>query len=354
MAPEQARAEGSITQAADVYQLSTILFELVTGHAAYENMHFERVFEWLLDGSRGHPSTLRDHVPSVSREFEALIEIGRDKDPERRWTTEEFLDRLDRLIAEQRFEGKGEDAPETRTAIVETLRVTRVRKKEILWEERQLEGRLRLEELRAKIRDAWALLERKAYLDARPIVERLAREAAGLPARQELLRKEIENLERAFTLASARSEAEFLLALAEQHQAAARYAEAGGALDAASKRLGALPKEAYADVHRRFSALSETYEAHRSYVDMFNALRKSFVEKIQERYRELHEWYGSGKPLTAAKVSEVLDQLFAAQKNLEAIERGKVGPAAYDGVQKDLDELRIALEDLRRRAASPA
>ena len=354
MAPEQARADAPVTQAADVYQLSTILFELVTGHPAYENMHFERVFEWLLDGVRGHPTTVRDYVPSISREFEALIEIGRDKDPGRRWTIEEFRDRVDRILAEKRLEGEPDDTPETRTGLLETLRLTRVRKKEILWEERQLEGRLKMEELRAKVQDAWALLERKAYLDARPIVERLVHEAAALPARQEILRKEVENLDRAFTMASTRSEAEFLLALAEQHVTAARYAEGGGALDAAKKRLASLPKDAYGDVHRRFAALSEAYEAHRSHVDMFNALRKSFLEKIQERYRELHEWYGAGKPLSAAKIAEVLDQLVAAQKNLEAIDREKVGPAAYDGVQKDLDELRIALEDLRRRVASPA
>jgi hypothetical protein len=297
---------------------------------------------------------VRDFVPSISRELEALIEIGRDKDPERRWTIEEFLGRVDRILAEKRFEGSPDAAPETRTSIVETLRVTRVRKKEILWEERQLEGRLRLEELRVKVRDAWALLERKAYLDARPLVEALVREAAALPARQEVLRKEVENLERAFTMASARSEAEFLLSLAEQHQSAARYAEAGGSLDAAAKRLATLPKESYADVHRRFQALSERYEAHRSHVDVFNALRKSFVEKIQERYRELHGWYGSGKPLAPQKVTELLEQLASAGKNLGAIEREKVGPAAYDAVRKDLDELMIALEDLRRRIASPA
>jgi serine/threonine protein kinase len=354
MAPEQARAEAPITQAADVYQLATILFELVTGHPAYENMHFERVFEWLLDGVRGHPTTVRDFTPSISREFEALIEIGRDKEPDRRWTIEEFKDRTERIVSEKRFEGKEEETPENRTGLVETLRLTRVRKKEILWEERQLEGRLKLEELRLRIQETWALLERKAYLDARPIVDKLVHEAAGLPARQEVLRKEVENLERAFTMASARSEAEFLLGLAEQHQAAARYAEAGGALDAAGKRLATLPKDAYGDVHKRFQALNEAYESHRSYVDLFNTLRKSFVEKIQERYRELHEWYGAGKPLSSAKVVEVLDQVAAAQKNLEAIERDKVGPAAYDLVQKDVDELRIALEDLRRRAGSPA
>jgi hypothetical protein len=297
---------------------------------------------------------VRDFTPSISREFEALIEIGRDKEPDRRWTIEEFKDRTERIVSEKRFEGKEEETPENRTGLVETLRLTRVRKKEILWEERQLEGRLKLEELRLRIQETWALLERKAYLDARPIVDKLVHEAAGLPARQEVLRKEVENLERAFTMASARSEAEFLLGLAEQHQAAARYAEAGGALDAAGKRLATLPKDAYGDVHKRFQALNEAYESHRSYVDLFNTLRKSFVEKIQERYRELHEWYGAGKPLSSAKVVEVLDQVAAAQKNLEAIERDKVGPAAYDLVQKDVDELRIALEDLRRRAGSPA
>jgi len=41
-------------------------------------------------------------------------------------------------------------------------------------------------------------------------------------------------------------------------------------------------------------------------------------------------------------------------RNLKTIERDKVGAASYDATQKDLWELKVALEDLLRRAESPA
>ena len=146
-----------------------------------------------------------------------------------------------------------------------------------------------------------------------------------------------------------------LLALAEQHAENKRYREAGAALDSAVRRLESLPKEAYADVHQRFKKLSDVYDAqHRSFVDLFNALRKSFVEKIQERYKELSDRYGAGQTIEAARITDLLQQVDTAQRNLKTIERDKVGAISYDATQKDLWELKVALEDLLRRSASPA
>ena len=137
--------------------------------------------------------------------------------------------------------------------------------------------------------------------------------------------------------------------------AAARYPDAGAALDSAVRRLEPLPPDAYADVHLRYKKLAEPYDAHhRAFVDLFNALRKSFVEKIQERYKELHEHYGTGKAIDAVKIQDLLQQVEIAGRNLKTIERDYVGPAPYDATQKDLWELKVALDDLLRRAASPA
>ncbi|HEX7900983.1 MAG TPA: protein kinase [Planctomycetota bacterium] len=354
MAPEQAVAEAPVGQPADVYQLSTILFELVTGRAAYADMEVTQIFEWLMDPARRHPSDVRDGAPGISREFESLIEVGRDKDAAKRWTIEEFRDRLRRLAAEAQFEGPATEPPRSRPEALELLRLTRMRRKEIAWEERQLEDRVRLIDLQARVKEAWALLERKSYLEARPAAESLAREAVGLSARHATLKAEIENLARAFERASARSEAESLLSLAEQHDGAGRYAETGEALDAAKGRVEVLPVEAYADVHARFRALSERYEArHRSFVDLLGTLRKSFVEKIQDRERELREAADAGRPPAIERIEELAGQLAGAEKNLHAIERDQAGPSAYDGVQRDLILLREALDSLRRRAAAP-
>jgi predicted nucleic acid-binding Zn-ribbon protein len=230
-----------------------------------------------------------------------------------------------------------------------------MRKKELAWEEYLLGMRLHLSDLHTRIQDTWALLEKKAYLEAQKGVEGLRKEVGALPAGRESLKAEFENLERAFTRASARHETETLLALAEQHAESRRFPDAGAALDSAARRLENLPRDAYADVHQRFKKLSDVYDAqHRSFVDLFNALRKSFVEKIQERYKELHERYGAAKTIEAAKIADLLQQVDTAERNLKTIERDKVGSVSYDATQKDLWELKVALEDLHRRTASPA
>jgi hypothetical protein len=355
MAPEQARAEGTVTQSADVYALATILFELVTGHAAYEGMDHGEIFRWLLDPLRRHPTYIHDHLPTIAPDFEAMIEVGRDKDPERRWTIEELRDRAERVLALGRFENAPTERPEGRAEIQKALRLARIRRKEAVWEEHLLHARLEFANLCARVEEAWDLLEKKSFLDARPAVEALVKDLAVLPARHGALRTQIEELERAFTRASARHEAEYLLSMAEQHYAAQRYTDTGAALDATSKRLLALPRESCLEVHERYSRLAEKFDAqHRSFVDLFATLRKSFVEKIQERYRELHEQYGAGRALEGGKITELLQQVATAERNLRTIERDKVGAAAYDTARKDLGDLKIVLEDLLKRSVSPA
>jgi serine/threonine protein kinase len=355
MSPEQAKADCPVGPAADVYALSTILFEMVTGHGAYENFDYGAIFTLLADFTKRHPMGVRDYATALSPEFEALIEVGREKDPEKRWTIEEFRSRLESMIARLAYEGAPPAAPQNKTEILTALRQTRMRKKELAWEEFLLTMRLHLADLHARIQEAWSFLEKKAYLDAQKIVEGLRAEVSALPAGRESVKAEFENLERAFTRASARQETESLLALAEQHVAAHRYPDAGAALDSAVRRLDNLPTDAYADVHQRYKRLAEPYDAqHRAFVDLFNALRKSFVEKIQERYKELHDRYGAGKTIDSGKIAELLQQVDTANRNLKTIERDKVGASPYDATQKDLAELRVVLEDLLRRAASPA
>src|SRR5207237_437758 len=91
MAPEQVDSDVAVTKATDVYQLSTLLFEMVTGRAAYEGLTSTAIFKWLLDRETRHPVYVADYLPGISRELETLIEVGRDKDPEKRWSIEEFL-----------------------------------------------------------------------------------------------------------------------------------------------------------------------------------------------------------------------------------------------------------------------
>ncbi len=355
MAPEQATIGGTVSRAADVYQLATIFFELVTGRAAYAEMDQPEVFQWLLDPARGHPVTVQELLPSISKELEALIEVGREKDPARRWTIEEFRDRLDRVIADGKYEGPSPYHAAGKARLTQALKKTRIRIKEAQWEERLIETRLRYAELKARVQQAWDLLARRTYEKARSAVEALGKEVAALPLRYKDLQGDVGRLERAFLMATSRYEAEYLIGMAEQHCKAGRYPDAGGALDSAAQRLMALPVEAFEDVHKRFRALNDLYDTqHRAFVDLFVALRKSFIEKIQERYREVQSLYGSGQAVDAARVSDLLQQAATARRQLVNIDREKVGPSTYDGAKKDLEELEIALADLLKRAVTPA
>jgi serine/threonine protein kinase len=355
MAPEQARADGSVSPAADVYALATILFEMVTGHAAYEGIDFMTVINHLCETGRPHPSFARDWMPRISRELEAVIEVGREKDAAKRWSIDEILEKLERVQAADAYEGPSSTGPEDRTAIERALRETRLRKKEVAWEEQQLETRLHFVDLRGRIQETWALLERKSYREAQKAVEALRKEVATLPDRYGGLRNEFDNLEKAWRMASARHEAEALLALAEQHDAAQRFTDVGASLDAAAQRLGSLPKEGYGDVHDRHRRTAERYDAqHRAFVELFNALRKSFVDKIQERARELAAQLDAGRTIEASKIVELLQQADTAEKNLRTIEREKVGPGAYDAARRDLRDQRALLEDLLKRTGLPA
>src|SRR5678815_6046798 len=100
---------------------------------------------------RDSPMSVRDYVPSISPEFEALIEVGREKDVEKRWTIEEFRTRLDTMISRLAFEGSPPPVPQNKTEILAALRQTRMRKKELAWEEYQLGTRLHLADLHTRI-----------------------------------------------------------------------------------------------------------------------------------------------------------------------------------------------------------
>ncbi len=120
-------------------------------------------------------------------------------------------------------------------------------------------------------------------------------------------------------------------------------------LQAIAQRLGMLPSDGYADLHERYRRLNELFESqHRSFVDLFNTLRRSFVVKIQLRYDELREQAAAGKAVDLATIRDLLQQVTLAEDNLRIIQRDKVGPTAYDRTRKDLQDQRTALERLLR------
>jgi hypothetical protein len=231
--------------------------------------------------------------------------------------------------------------------IRQSLQVTRMKRKESHWEEHLLETRLHYVDLHQRIEESRRLLQTGAYADAKNALTAVIKEVESLPPRYDALKNEVEILGRELELVLASRDAEQILATAELEFAAQKYPEVGARLQAVAQRLGSLPAEGYADLHERFRRINELFEAHhRSFVDLFNTLRRSFVVKIQQRYDEIREQASAGKPVDPGTVRDLLLQVALAESNLGIIQRDKIGPTAYDRTKKDLHDQRAALEAL--------
>jgi serine/threonine protein kinase len=350
MAPEQVDSEVAVTKATDIYQLSTILFELVTGRAAYEGLSSTAIFTWLLDPKTRHPVYVADYLPAISRDLETLIEVGRDKDPEKRWSIEEFLGQLGDILASGRYLETEAHRPMGATELKHALLRTRMRKKQSHWEEHLLETRLHYAKLEERVKAVRGLVGEGSHAEARSEVLALTREAQTLSSRYDPLKAEIEALAREVDIAVARKEAGELLAKAEEAFGAQLFPEVGALLEAVSGCLNLLPVDPADPLFAGVKRLSDRYDSgHGACVDLFNALRKSIVLRVQEKYHEIHEHYGRGKAVDSARLMELLSQVTMGEKSLGTIDRNMVGSAAYDRTKADLAEQRTALGDLLRR-----
>ncbi|HEY8009408.1 MAG TPA: protein kinase [Rudaea sp.] len=85
MAPEQATSGAQkITAATDVWGLGAILYELVTGQPPFLGQTARGTLDLVLDGAR---RSVRDHVPTLPRDLEAIIDQCMVRDVSRRYAT---------------------------------------------------------------------------------------------------------------------------------------------------------------------------------------------------------------------------------------------------------------------------
>lgn len=100
-APEQVR-DGVSTMRTDVYQFGVTLYVLATGQMPFELEDPETVRARLLSPDP-HANRVHHFRPEIAARFEAMIEGAREKDPEKRLTTDRVLQAVTELYSSKSF-----------------------------------------------------------------------------------------------------------------------------------------------------------------------------------------------------------------------------------------------------------
>src|SRR5262249_53407025 len=96
MAPEQ--LEGLEADArSDIFAYGALLYEMLTGHRAFNGESQSRVIAAILDS---HPPSIAAHQPQVPRMLEWIVNTCLAKAPDSRWQSVADLERQLRWIAE--------------------------------------------------------------------------------------------------------------------------------------------------------------------------------------------------------------------------------------------------------------
>ena len=96
MAPEQARGDGQVDKAADIYSLGVMAFEILTGRQPYEN---ESAFEVILAHLNGPIPRASEAAPDVPKAVDAVLAKALAKDRAQRHATATlFVEELTRAL----------------------------------------------------------------------------------------------------------------------------------------------------------------------------------------------------------------------------------------------------------------
>jgi serine/threonine protein kinase len=339
MAPEQ--VGGKATPATDVYQLGAMLFRIVTGHLAYEDMDQTKIFGMLCRPDLDHPIYAYQIRPEISPEFEALIEKARDKNPEARWTLDELLEGLKHL---KRYEHK---------PVPMTARQLKRRRKEITWEQKKIDSQIHYVELVDQVSDAIRWIEDERFVEASELLDKLAAEVQPLGERYEAIKTKVDSLRQEVQLATRRGDVARLLALAGKYVAGRDYPACGATLKLATQILAELPKEKYPEVHAFYAQVYQQYKPRESFVEVFSSIQKSFLDKVFNGVQALYTVHGQGQIIDLARIEALLSETVAAAGMLVTLDPAMLG-VAYEKAVQDLAEQFVALTDLSKEVTQLA
>ncbi|MCC6738947.1 MAG: serine/threonine protein kinase [Planctomycetia bacterium] len=321
MAPEQWEGDSAkITAATDMYALSLVLFEMLAGEPAYgTNDDVTALRTMALNPRLPHPKGLRDfeHLRGISRRLEDLVEIGRRKDPSKRWTMGEFI-----LQAKSIFHTRiYEQPPEEPKSLTEL----RIEKKIHDWRSEQIDTRIHFLKIEEDVAAAAQLMRAQRYEEAGAAMQAIVKDVLPLPRRYDPLKREL--LRR-------------LLALAWLESRAGLFPALPGALDSARSLLGTFPSDDYPALFTRFRYLERRFEPHKAVVLALNVIQANFVNDVRRAMAALN------CPADPAKVRELQGRVETGKAMFAPLDPRLVGTAAHKRTSYELDQLAAALANL--------
>ncbi len=334
MAPEQ--VSGQALHATDVYQLGTLMFRMVTGRLPYEEVEPQHLLAQISRADADHPTYVYQFRPEISSEFEAIIEKARDKNPAERWTSAE-------LVAELRELKVVERDPRLITAF--TLRR---RMKALKWEQKRIETTIHYLDLEERLAAAEQAID-KRDADALAKIEALEREIAELSARYDPLRSRITTRRRELALVLAKDQVSLLLGDAERASSEGDHVACGALLRQIAIELPRIPADRFSELHRRSEALQERLKPLESFLEVFDTLQKSFVERVAQGVRELRS-IPDDQSIPAERIEKLLRDIVAGAGMLKTINPSNIGPAFGRSVHALAQDL-AALKELAERVA---
>ncbi|MCE9584542.1 MAG: serine/threonine protein kinase [Planctomycetes bacterium] len=321
MAPEQWEGDSTkISPATDMYALSLVLFEMLAGEPAYgTGDDISALRSSALNPRLPHPKGLRDfeHLKGISRRLEDLVEIGRLKDPAKRWTMNEFILQARTIFQTRIFE----QPPEVPSSLTEL----HIEKKIHDWRSQQIDTRIHYLHVQEGIAETSQLMRERRFDEASAKARQLTKDVLPLPKRYDPLKKEL--LRR-------------MTVLAWLEYRAGLYPELPRLLDGARLLLAPLAAADNDLVTLRFRFVERLFEPHKAVVMALNVIQTNFVNDVRTALAAL------GATPDPAQLRDLQGRVETGKAMFASLDAHRVGQAAHKRTAREIEELTCALANL--------
>lgn len=321
VSPEQA-CGNPVTFASDVYQLGTLLFEMVTGKGAYEGLSIDATLTLLRNPNSDHPTTVRDYLPNLSERVKDLIEVARRKDPAKRWIMDKFISETRYIMEKGLYDETPRRSP-SRTELIELWKVVDLRRAE-------LETKIQFIRFEEDLGSAKDLYKAGDFIGFETKVASFASALAERPQRYTKLKEELTRL---------------LLEVADNRLKAKEFTQVGAALGYVTKCIDGL-KNIDTNIYRdEYQKLAVQFGPHSLFVNNFTNVSDS-LKGVEKGIKDVYTLRTMNKPFND-KLNSLELQLTGVRGVWKNTPRDSIG-SAYERMGQQITDIETALSDLKR------